>query len=120
MSKISKLGKILNGKSIPSEKGIYPAFGGNGVIGHVNKFNFDENTVVIGRVGANCGAVHFSDDKCWVTDNALAFIVENANPYYVYLLLQFLNLNKYHIGSSQPLLTQNIISNIDFINQNIF
>lgn len=114
MSKISKLGKILNGKSIPSEKGIYPAFGGNGVIGHVNKFNFDENTVVIGRVGANCGAVHFSDDKCWVTDNALAFIVENANPYYVYLLLQFLNLNKYHIGSSQPLLTQNIISNIEY------
>ena len=114
MSKIQKLGDVLNGAPIPNNEGIYPAYGGNGIIKFVNKYNYLENTIIIGRVGANCGVVNFSSTKCWVTDNALAFTVKNGNPYFVYLLLKMLNLNKFHIGSSQPLITQNIINQIEY------
>ncbi|MDD3383124.1 MAG: restriction endonuclease subunit S, partial [Bacilli bacterium] len=114
MSKLSNLGEVLNGKEIPKETGLFPAYGGNGIISYVNNWNYPENTIVIGRVGANCGAVYFSTSKCWVTDNALAFIVNDKNnPYFVYYLLKYLDLNRFHIGSSQPLITQSIINSID-------
>lgn len=113
MSKLSKLGNVLNGRTIPKKHGQYPAYGGNGIIEYVDTFNYPENTIIIGRVGANCGAIYYSPTKCWVTDNALAFVVKNNNPYFVYCLLKLLNLNQFHIGSSQPLITQSIINNID-------
>lgn len=114
MSKLADLGQILNGAPVPKNKGKYPAFGGNGIISYVDKYNYKSNTVVIGRVGANCGDVSFSDKECWVTDNALALIVNEQNdPYFVYNLLKVLKLNTFHIGSSQPLITQRIINNIE-------
>lgn len=114
MSKLIELGDTLNGKAICVKEGIYPAYGGNGIIGYVEQYNYPENTIIIGRVGANCGSVYFSKTKCWVTDNALAFIVNNQNdPYYIFYLLRYIDLNKYHIGSSQPLITQSIINDID-------
>ena len=114
MSKLSNLGSVLNGKSIPKNSGVYPAFGGNGIITFVDKYNFPENSIIIGRVGAYCGSVYISSTKCWVTDNALAFVVSDNDPYYVYYLLKMLQLNRFQIGSSQPLITQDIINNIDF------
>ena len=115
MSKLSCLGKVLNGAAIPKTFGQYPAYGGNGVISHVNECNHPEKTIIIGRVGANCGAVHISDKKCWITDNALAFRVNNAtDTYFAYYLLKMLDLNRFHIGSSQPLITQTIINNIEY------
>lgn len=114
MSKLIEFGNTLNGKAICAEEGIYPAYGGNGIISFVNQYNYPENTIIIGRVGANCGSVHFSETKCWVTDNALAFVAnKDSDPYYLYYLLKYINLNKYHIGSSQPLITQSIINDID-------
>lgn len=114
MSKLSKLGTVLNGKTIPKNEGVYPAYGGNGIICNVDQYNYPENTIIIGRVGAYCGSVHFSPTKCWVTDNALAFVVSDNDPYFVYCLLRMLQLNRFHIGSSQPLITQGIINNIEF------
>ena len=112
--KLGDFGKILNGKSIKLTNGKYPVYGGNGIIGYSDKYNYDKNTIIIGRVGAQCGSVYHSDTKCWVTDNALAFVLDNPNhSYYLFCLLQMLDLNKFHIGSSQPLITQSIISNIE-------
>ena len=111
--KLGDIGVLLNGESIPSENGIYPAYGGNGIIKHVSSYNYDGNVIAIGRVGAQCGVVHYCAEKCWITDNCLCFQPnENFNPYYVYYLLKLLNLNKFHIGSAQPLITQPIIKNI--------
>ena len=114
MSKLSSVLTVLNGSTIPKEPGSIPAYGGNGIIKYVNKSNYKKNTIIIGRVGANCGSVNISREDCWVTDNSLAVIVNEGNdPYYFYYLLKLLNLNKLHIGSSQPLITQSIINDID-------
>jgi len=101
-----------NGKASPKEIGEIPIYGGNGILGYCNKWNYEE-TLVIGRVGAYCGSIHVATGKCWVSDNAIAGIPKEKESlkYYFYLLGQ-LGLNKKQIGSSQPLLTQGILNGI--------
>lgn len=82
-------------------------------MGHSNTYNAD-NVVIIGRVGAYCGSVHHSKEKCWISDNAISATAKEGNSIdYLYYLLNSLNLNRYHIGGAQPLMTQGIINNID-------
>lgn len=63
-----KSGDSLTAKDI--EKGEYPVYGGNGIIGYHKKYNIDGQHIIIGRVGALCGNVHFIDGKNFITDNA--------------------------------------------------
>ncbi len=111
-----KLGDIIsfdNGKKRPTCNGEIPVYGGNGILAYSNISNFN-NCVIIGRVGAYCGCVFYERNNCWVSDNAIAAKNnENSNIQYCYYLLKSLNLNKRHIGTSQPLLTQEILNNID-------
>ena len=101
-----------NGKAIKKTDGDIPIYGGNGVLGYSDKSNY-ERTLVIGRVGAYCGSVHIEKGKCWVSDNAIAGLPKNGyNNEYNYYLLKSLRLNEQRIGSSQPLLTQGILNNI--------
>lgn len=107
--------KFKNGKKRPSVTGKYPVYGGNGILDYATEFN-DENVVIIGRVGAFCGSVYYEQNKCWISDNAIsAQNTNNTTIEYVYYLLSSLNLNKRHIGTSQPLLTQEILSKIEVI-----
>lgn len=53
-------------------------------------------------------------DECWVSDNAIkAICYDNIDLSYLYYLLLSLHLNERRIGTSQPLLTQNILNNIE-------
>ncbi|MGV0936180.1 restriction endonuclease subunit S [Empedobacter falsenii] len=112
MNSLKSVIEIKNGKIANKSGSKYPVFGGNGIIGYSDEFNY-ENIIVIGRVGANCGSVHKYEGKCWVSDNALAGLpLNNSNSFNYYLIKSF-NLNKFQIGSSQPLLTQTILYNIN-------
>lgn len=112
---ISDIANLKNGKKRPSEPGVIPVFGGNGIMDYVNSFN-GEDTIVIGRVGAYCGCVYLSKGKCWVSDNAIAAKAKEDNDNeYLYYLLSSLNLNYHHIGGAQPLMTQDIIGRIEVI-----
>ncbi len=109
---LEQLIDFRNGKAIKKTDGGIPIYGGNGVLGYSDKSNY-ENTLIIGRVGAYCGSVHIKNDKCWVSDNAIAGLPKNGyNNEYNYYLLKSLRLNEQRIGSSQPLLTQGILNNI--------
>ena len=111
--KLGEYIKFKNGKKKPKEIGKIPVYGGNGVLGYTNKVNTEKNNLIIGRVGAYCGCVYKSDDECWVSDNAiLGQVKDNADYDFMYYLLNSLNLNNYHIGSSQPLMTQEILNNL--------
>ena len=112
---ISDIANLKNGKKRPSEPGVIPVYGGNGIMDYVNSFN-GEDTIVIGRVGAYCGCVYLSKGKCWVSDNAIAAKAKEDNDNeYLYYLLSSLNLNYHHIGGAQPLMTQDIIGRIGVI-----
>lgn len=110
---LDKIIDFKNGKIAPKETGSIPVYGGNGILGFANEFNY-ENVLIIGRVGAYCGSVHIEKGKCWVSDNAIAGISKIPTDIdYNYYLLKSISLNKKQIGSSQPLLTQGILNSID-------
>ena len=103
-----------NGKKKPSSEGSIPIYGGNGVLGYTDQNNQDGESLIIGRVGAYCGCVYSHYGKCWISDNAIVGKVKEGNDfYYCYYLLKRLNLNSRHVGSGQPLMTQEILNNIE-------
>jgi restriction modification system DNA specificity domain protein len=109
---LSDLIDFKNGKSIKPSSGNIPIYGGNGILGYSEKYNYN-NILIIGRVGAYCGSIHYHKEKCWVSDNAIAGEVKSDYSIdYLYYLMKSLNLNDRQVGSSQPLLTQGVLNNI--------
>lgn len=106
--------EFKNGKKKPSSKGSIPIYGGNGIFGYTDQNNQNGESLIIGRVGAYCGCVYSHYGKCWISDNAIVGKVNDGNDfYYCYYLLKRLNLNSRHVGSGQPLMTQEILNNIE-------
>lgn len=122
MSNLGQYLKFSNGKTSPdrTNTGFYPVYGANGIIGYSSEYNSDENTIIIGRVGSYCGSVHFSDKKCWVTDNAISARSMNLKEsIFWFYYLKSLNLNSMRVGSGQPLLNQTILKSISISDLNI-
>ena len=122
MSNLGQHLKFSNGKTSPNrtDTGFYPVYGANGIIGYSSEYNSDENTIIIGRVGSYCGSVHFSDKKCWVTDNAISARSMNLKEsIFWFYYLKSLNLNSMRVGSGQPLLNQTILKSISLPDLNI-
>lgn len=106
--------KIKNGKSRPKTKGHVPVYGGNGILDYTDQFNVQGETIIIGRVGAYCGATYFENNKLWVSDNALfAKTKENHFGPFLFYLLKNKKLNQYAGGSSHPLLTQSRLNDLE-------
>lgn len=107
------LANFSNGKISPERKkfGKYPVYGANGIIGFSDEVNSSENSIILGRVGAYCGSIYFSNTKSWVTDNAIKCNAkENSESKFLYYLLSILGLNERAGGSGQPLINQTILN----------
>ncbi|WP_411165311.1 restriction endonuclease subunit S [Klebsiella oxytoca] len=103
-----------NGKSRPLDSGNIPVYGGNGIMSHVSQSNYDQETIIIGRVGAYCGATYYENKPIWISDNALsAKAIGKNNTKYLYYLLKNLDLNQFAEGSSHPLLTQKLLKSVE-------
>lgn len=105
-----------NGKKcVKSEAGEFDLYGANGIVGKAEGWKY-ENAVIIGRVGAYCGAVEYCFDKFWGSDNTIIAKCKSENNIsYLFLLLKHFNLNKYAGGSAQPLLTQTTLKQLKYI-----
>jgi type I restriction enzyme S subunit len=95
----------------------YPVYGGNGITGYSSSFLIDFDTIIIGRVGAYCGSIHFSKGKAWITDNAIFIkeIKKTVNLTYAYFLFKDYNFNRFADFSGQPKITQQPLENMDFL-----
>ncbi len=119
--KIGKLVKMKSGDFLPAKDmaggGLFKVYGGNGVNGVHDRYMFEESKVVIGRVGAYCGAVHFTDPKSWVTDNALYISekFEYLNDQYLSAALDLANLNRYAGQAGQPLISAGRINPVEIM-----
>jgi len=112
--KLEEVINLGNGKVRPKTEGLIPVYGGNGILGYCDQFNYKDETIVIGRVGAYCGSVCYENKPIWVSDNALAAKPkENNNPKFLFYFLQNLGLNQFAEGSSHPLVTQTLLNSID-------
>ena len=107
--KLSEITTMKNGKKRPQGFGVFPVYGGNGIMDNTDCFN-SERTIIVGRVGAYCGCVYECDGKCWVSDNAIAVYAKDlVDFYFLYYLMTTLDFHHHHIGGAQPLMTQDII-----------
>ena len=93
----------------PNDETPFPVLGGNGVMGFAAEWYLDApRTLVIGRVGEYCGAVHIASGKAWVTDNAL-YVQEWRNDSvdvtFVGAFLDYFDLNRFKRMAGQPLVT---------------
>lgn len=108
---LADIASFRNGKAIAPEKytpdGKHPVFGSNGQIAWSDEVLCPDPAIVIGRVGAYCGSVHYVSTASWITDNAIVATPQEGNDIrYLYYLLGSLGLERTAIGSAQPLMTQ--------------
>lgn len=114
--KLSEFVQFGNGKERPKTNGNIPVYGGNGILGYCDSSNYNEETIIIGRVGAYCGSVYYQDKPIWVSDNALAAKPKNDNnAKFLYYFLRNLDLNSFAEGSSHPLVTQTLLNSLDIL-----
>lgn len=109
--KLADLIKVKSGNFLPAKnmdpKGQFPVYGGNGINGYHSEYMFEVPKIVLGRVGIYCGAVHYTEPNCWVTDNAL-YVAEHSDKLhnrYLAEALRVANLNKYASRAGQPLIS---------------
>lgn len=118
MGKLGDYASVTTGKGLKINEfidtGIYPVLGANGEIGRTNNYLTEDRLILTGRVGT-LGKVIISEGKVWISDNVL--IVKPHDDIYFYPIYfnlkrtEFENLN---VGSTQPLVTQTDLKNIDF------
>ena len=109
--KLSELtDKISSGKTnlkkSNEENGKYPIYGSRGIIGNMNNYDYDDDFILVARVGANAGSLFKISGKCGITDNTLIIKTnENIHDDFLFYYLQYYNLNRLIFGSGQPLIT---------------
>jgi len=114
---VSELGefiKFANGKAMKSsDEGVYPIYGANGIIGKTSEVKF-RNAIIVGRVGAYCGAIEYCRDDFWASDNTIVATSKESEKNIPYILyqLKYLNLNQYAGGAAQPLLNQTTLNKL--------
>lgn len=109
------IGDILNlkrGFDLTKEEmkhGKFPVVGSNGIIGFHSVSNVKKPVITLGRSGT-VGIPHIYEEDCWVHNTAL-FIddFKGNNPYYLYYLLQVVNINQVATSTGVPTLNRNFV-----------
>lgn len=87
-------GKSISAKYVTSE-GIYPIYGGNGIRGYTDIYNFDGECAIIGRQGAYCGNVRYFSGKAYMTEHAVVTCGnESSNTRFLAYLLSTMQLGR--------------------------
>lgn len=120
--KIVTLGELFTIKSgrplksiIIKKEGRYPVYGGNGIMGYYDEYNQKGENIIIGRVGAYCGNIHFAKEPVWLTNNSFSININpsvNVHLPYLVHVLRSLDLNKLARGSAQPAISYSKIKDI--------
>ncbi|ELP5728338.1 N-6 DNA methylase [Vibrio vulnificus] len=108
-------GNNLNKDDVENE-GAFPVYGGNGIIGYYLDPNRPGNSIVIGKVGAYCGNIHFSSKPYWLTSNAISLELLDATRVYLpYLahVLKSLDLNNLATGTAQKFISINKLYEVE-------
>ena len=117
----SELFKFSSGKFLPEEKRLNegtPVYGGNGIAWYTNEYLIDYPTIIIGRVGAQCGNIHAVTTPVWITDNAIYIKEQKTKAYtleFLTELMRMMDFYQYADFSGQPKITQKPLETLDYI-----
>lgn len=109
-------GKSISAADIspePNEEYRYLCVGGNGKRGYVSSYNTVGAHPIIGRQGALCGNVNYTDGQVYATEHAV--VVDTfceTEAWWAYYFLKQLNLNQYATATAQPGLSVNTIGDV--------
>jgi type I restriction enzyme S subunit len=108
-----------SGKFLPRDAqrtGSVSVYGGNGIAGTHDEFLVPNPTIVVGRVGADCGNVHLTAGPSWITDNAIfaSFVPDSVILPYFIMGLRRANLRTAARGGGQPFVSQETLNNVVF------
>ena len=109
-------GKFIEASQIYNKNDIshpYPCYGGNGLRGYVSSYNRYGSFPIIGRQGALCGNVNFTQGYFYATEHAVVVdtFTYTDEVWATYFLIQ-LNLNQYATATAQPGLSVKKISEV--------
>lgn len=119
--KIAKLGDIstvTSGKRPPVKTGEkandlqIPLVGAASVMGYTNAVLYDAPILVTGRVGTH-GVVQRFRTPCWPSDNTL--VITSRYYEFVHQVLQNIDYANMNRGSTQPLITQTDLKNVEIV-----
>ena len=117
----SELFKFSSGKFLPEEKRLesgIPVYGGNGIAWYTEEALIDFSTIIIGRVGAQCGNIHAVTTPVWITDNAIYIKEQKTKAYtleFLTELMRMMNFYQYADFSGQPKITQKTLETLEYI-----
>lgn len=98
--------KIGSGSDYKDKNGTYPLYGSTGIIGKSKFFSYDQQSILVARVGANAGLVNLVNGKYGVSDNTIVINLNNNNDVeFIKSWLIKKDLNTLVFGSGQPLIT---------------
>ena len=113
--------KLSNGKFVAEDKrfdkGI-PAYGGNGISWYTDEILYEENTIVVGRVGFQSGNVHFAKGPLWITDNAMYISNYNTSKYdlfFLYMLMEHIDFTRFQDAGDLKKITQKPFMSMEYI-----
>jgi len=108
---------VGSGKSIVKRgSGNYPLYGSTGVIGYSQKFEYEGDSILVARVGANAGKLNFVSGLYGVSDNTIMIKLKNDSDLHFFLYqLWNKDLNSLVFGSGQPLITGTQIKNLSVV-----
>ena len=117
----SELFKFSSGKFLPEEKRLadgIPVYGGNGIAWYTDNPLVDFPTIIVGRVGAQCGNIHAVTTPVWITDNAIYIKEQKMNAYtleFLAELMRMMDFYQYADFSGQPKITQKPLEALNYI-----
>lgn len=110
-STFESIATVQSGKRPNSnDQGSYPLVGAGGIMNYINAFNFDEKILITGRVGTH-GVIQRFFSKCWASDNTL--VIKSKYYEFAYHFLKSVDWDLLNRGSTQPLVTQTDIKNLE-------
>jgi len=104
-------GKMLSREEF-SDDGMFPIFGGAGVMGNSNRSNAEGFVITIGRVGAYCGQFFYHRGSAWVNNNASRIIPnESISGEWMYQFLKSFDIESIKKGAAQPFVSNSDLAN---------
>ena len=99
--------RLSSGKNIKAKDivcvGDYPVYGGNGIRGYTQVYNFDGECAIIGRQGAYCGNVRYFNGRAYMTEHAVVVCAnDNNDTRYLSYVLSTMELGRLSGQSAQP------------------
>lgn len=95
-------GKNITSQNI-SEEGVYPVYGGNGLRGYTDTYNFEGECAIVGRQGAYCGNVKYVRGKAYMSEHAIVAVTNSEhNNKYFYYKLSLAKLGRFSGQAAQP------------------